>query len=212
MLGWAAKSGRLAHDATEGLPAARVPGGVPRPATETAIRDAVNRASAKQRLMLLLAAYEGLRRAEIARLRVEDLTAGGWHIIGKGGHERLVPMHAALVEELLAYRAHTGIGAGWLFPNPDGTGHLTPEHVGRTTSRLLPPGVSLHKLRHRFASQAYASAYDIRSVQELLGHSSPGVTARYVAVPTPQLEAAVLAVPPIPGIEPARPQPEGDPS
>ena len=54
----------------------------------------------------------------------------------------------------------------------------------------------------RFASRAYAGAFDIRSVQELLGHSSPAVTARYVAVPSTQLVNAVLAVPPIPGIGP----------
>lgn len=204
VFGWAHESGRLAADPAAQLPAVRVPGGVPRPAPETVIRDAVNRASPKQRLMLLLAAYEGLRRAEIARLRVEDLTPGGWHITGKGGRERLVPMHAAMVEELEAYLSFSGILTGWIFPNTGGTGHLSAEHIGRTTSRLLPPGVSLHKLRHRFASLAYAAAYDIRSVQELLGHSSPAVTARYIAVPTPQLEAAVHAVPPVPGIAPAR--------
>lgn len=69
-------------------------------------------------------------------------------------------------------------------------------------SRRLPAGCSAHALRHRFASRAYASAFDIRSVQVLLGHSSPAVTARYVAVPSTQLVNAVLAVPPIPGIGP----------
>ena len=77
--------------------------------------------------------------------------------------------------------------------------------VGNVTarlSRLLGPGHTAHSLRHRFGTRAYAGAFDLRAVQELLGHASPATTARYVAVPSENLVNAVLAVPPVPGIQP----------
>lgn len=199
---WAYESGRLPTNPAGNLPRVRVPWSVPRPAPETVIRDAVLGASPAVRLMVLLGSLQGLRRAEIATLRIEDLTESDVHVSGKGGRERLVPIHPAMRPELAAYLELTGIDSGWLFPNRRGTDHLSIEWVGVAVSRRLPAGCSAHKLRHRFASRAYAGAFDIRSVQELLGHSSPAVTARYVAVPSTQLVNAVLAVPPIPGIWP----------
>jgi integrase len=199
---WAYESGRLSSNPASNLPRVRVPSSVPRPAPETVIRDAVLGASPAVRLMVLLGSLQGLRRAEIAGLRIGDFTESDVHVSGKGGRERLVPIHPALRPELAAYLELTRIESGWLFPNRRGTDHLSIEWVGVAVSRRLPAGFSAHQLRHRFASRAYAGAFDIRSVQELLGHSSPAVTARYVAVPSTQLVNAVLAVPPIPGIGP----------
>jgi integrase len=81
---------------------------------------------------------------------------------------------------------------GYLFPGRYGAG-LSADVVGRTLSRLLGPGWSGHTIRHRFASSAYAAERDLRAVQELLGHSKPETTARYVQTPTHAKHAAVLA-------------------
>jgi integrase/recombinase XerC len=197
---WAYDTGRLPSNPALDLPRVRVPSSVPRPAPETVIRDAVVGASPAVRLMVLLGALQGLRRAEIATLRLEDFTESDVHVSGKGGRERLVPIHPALRPELAAYLNLIATESGWLFPNREGTDHLSIAWVGVAMSRRLPAGCSAHNLRHRFASRAYAGAFDIRSVQELLGHSSPAVTARYVAVPSTQLVNTVLAVPPIPGM------------
>ncbi|MBA2774731.1 MAG: site-specific integrase [Nocardioidaceae bacterium] len=48
---------------------------------------------------------------------------------------------------------------------------------------MLGAGWSGHKLRHRFATTAYAAERDLLAVQQLLGHSRPEVTARYTALP-----------------------------
>jgi site-specific recombinase XerD len=66
--------------------------------------------------------------------------------------------------------------------------------VSVVLSKLLPGKATAHTLRHRFASEAYASCLDLRAVQELLGHADPKTTARYTAVPAGQLIAAVRGI------------------
>lgn len=118
-----------------------------------------------------------------------------------------MPVHpelAAAVRAELERRQDGRHGTGWrfaahvradgfLFPGRTGRG-VSPDVVGKTLSRLLGAGWSGHTLRHRFASSAYAAERDLRAVQELLGHSTPVTTARYVQTPTAAKRAAVLAV------------------
>ena len=92
-------------------------------------------------------------------------------------------------DELVALAAQA---EGWVFPSPHG-GHLGADRVGKILARALGAGYSAHTLRHRFASRAYTAQRDLRAVQELLGHSKPETTARYVAVPDDALAAAVAA-------------------
>lgn len=70
---------------------------------------------------------------------------------------------------------------------------LSPAYVSKLISRALPAGVTAHMLRHRFASAAYRGERDIRTVQELLGHSNVATTQVYTAVPDGALRAAVEA-------------------
>lgn len=152
-------------------------------------------ASADPRAVLAvrLGAFCGLRRGEVARCAREDLSRDllGWslRVVGKGGHVREVPVPDGLAVELL------GMPAGWLFPSPyaAGPGHLTPHHVSKLVSRALPAGVTMHMLRHRCATVAYAGTHDLRAVQELLGHSRPETTAGYIATPAESVRAAVAA-------------------
>lgn len=158
-----------------------IPGviGKPRPCPEQALRKALMAADERARLMLALGAGVGLRRAEIAAVRgehVEDTLDGPvLRVVGKGGRERLLPIDDDLAARLRARR-------GWCFPSPNG-GHLTPAHVGKIVSRLLPDGWTTHTLRHRFASAAYRADRDLRAVQELLGHASVATTQIYTAIP-----------------------------
>ncbi|AKI28631.1 putative integrase [Gordonia phage GMA5] len=163
--------------------------GRPRPCPEQHLRAAVVAAGPRERLMLALGAGCGLRRAEISKVcgeHVEDTMDGPiLRVVGKGGKVREVP-----ISDDLAVRLRER--AGYAFPSPRG-GHLTPAHVGKLVSRLLPPGWTTHTLRHRFASAAYRADRDIRAVQELLGHASVATTQIYTAIPDDATRRASLA-------------------
>jgi integrase len=156
----------------------------PRPATDEIWLDLLAAAAPRELLMARLAGEAGLRRAEVAQLHRDDLSndSGGWLLIvrGKGDKQRVVPITAPLAQ---AIRSHSAGYSphGFVFPGQDG-GHLSPNRVGVLISGLMPPGWSMHKLRHRYASRGYAGTHDIRAVQEALGHASVATTQRYTAV------------------------------
>ena len=181
---WAADTGRTGVNPAARLPVVRVPAGMPRPAPAAAVRDALASADPRGRLMVMLAAFAGLRCCEIARCHSDDVVAGRLRVVGKGGRRRVVPLAPLLLAELPT-------DAGWFFPSPAG-GHLRADTVSRLLRELLAP-YTAHTLRHRFASRAYEVTHDLRAVQELLGHSKPETTMRYTLVPDDALRAAVLA-------------------
>lgn len=188
--GWALETGRVAEDITDALPVIAPGPALPRPASEDTYRDALERVDARTHVILRLAAEAGLRRAEIAQIERSDLLSDldGISLLvhGKGAKDRLVPLSDSLAREVTAM-----LGRGrWLLPSPTG-GHLTARHVGKLASKALPNGVTLHMLRHRFASRIYAQTPDLRAIQTLLGHSSVATTQRYTAVSDDALRRAV---------------------
>ena len=107
---------------------------------------------------------------------------------GKGGKVRRVPIHPRLAAALVGLD-------GWAFPSPRRPGRpVTADYVADRLEQVLPKGYTAHNLRHRFATMAYRGSHDLRAVQQLLGHSDPGTTARYTLVGDDELTAAVLAV------------------
>jgi len=189
---WAIVAGLVTTDPTVGLPPARRDAPRPHPTPEHVYASALRAADDDERLMLRLAAEAGLRRAEVAQVHpqrdlVED--AGGWSlwVHGKGSKDRLVPLAADLARELRLR------GPGYLFPGQV-DGHLAPHTVGVRISALLPDGIGMHSLRHRFASVAHARVPDLLAVKELLGHASVATTQVYVLVDPARRRLLVDAV------------------
>lgn len=190
---WFEAAGYRADNPARLLPPVRRATPRPKPCSEDMIQAALRQATAEEKLMLLLAATCGLRRGEIARVHSSDVITGthGEHSLivhGKGGKQRIVP----LTEEL----AHSIVAAnGYLFPGR-WDGHVEESYIGKRVSKLLPPGYSCHKLRHRFATVAYTDSHDMLAVARALGHSSTDTTQAYVALPEEALrtltEAAAL--------------------
>lgn len=190
----------IEDDPTLFIEAIRPPAGKPRPAQEADVRRALDLAEPRVKMMIILGAFVGLRRSEIARVHTTDLrdTLDGpaLRILGKGRKERIVPLPglvASMIEEA---------EPGWLFPSwhrgqvgSDGRvhdDHLSPGRIGELMREALPPGVTPHMLRHRFASALYAATNsNIRAVQEALGHASVATTQVYTAVPRSALRAGI---------------------
>jgi len=190
---WAVESGRAKHDPTELMP--RVKAGDPKriPASADEYRAALAATTdPRWRLALRLACELGMRRTEVAQCQVSDMRpdADGrqWLIVrGKGGRVRRLPVPPGLASAILAR------GDGPLFPSKEGR-TITPHHLAKMVSRHLPPGVSMHALRHSFATRTYNATRDVLSVQKLLGHASPVTTQRYVQVDDAELRALVEGV------------------
>lgn len=187
---WAVDNEHLTKNPAAKLMPVRVPPGKPKPANDDALRNAYAIADPKVWLMLALGARAGLRAMEIAQVHSRDVMSdqGGYalRILGKGGKTRLVPLDVDLAEMLLAKN-------GYAFPGKI-DGHYSPAYVSRIVSKVLPQGVTAHKLRHRFATRAYrGSNSNLRAVQELLGHSSIATTQVYVSVDADELRQAALS-------------------
>lgn len=131
----------------------------------------------------------GLRRSEVARIHPDDVVGrpGDYrlHVVGKGQHERAVPITDDLTVRILSHR-------GYLFARPDGK-PISARHLGRLISGALPGDWTTHTLRHRFATEAYRATNDLRAVQELLGHTSPVTTSIYTQVSSDAMRTAAAA-------------------
>ncbi len=189
---WCVSSGIVGVDPTLALPTIRTPVGAPRPATDEIWRQILDTADHRTRLMARLACEAGLRRAEVAQVHASDLIRGddGDELIvhGKGSKQRVVPITTSLAG---AIEATCPLG-GFLFPGKI-DGRISADRVGHLVSKVMPPGWSMHKLRHRFATRGYAGTGNLRAVQEALGHASVATTQRYTAVSAREIRAVADA-------------------
>jgi site-specific recombinase XerD len=171
---WAIREELAESDPTARIDRPKVHAGIPRPIDTDDLRYALRQSTSPElTAMLHLAAFAGLRCAEIAALNAEDVNGDLMLIHGKGGKDRVVPVHPLIAAAIRALRP----GAyGPLFD-------LLPWQVSHHIRRHLRAcGITAtaHQLRHYFATAVYeASGSDLRMTQELLGHSSPTTTAMY---------------------------------
>lgn len=187
---WGVAAGRCTTSPAVVLPAVRPEPPCPRPTPEKLYLRALSLADRRERLILLLAGTAGLRRGEIAQVHgrdlIEDLIGASLVVHGKGARTRIVPLEGPVV---LALREACLAGGGWAFPGAV-DGHLAAQTVGILASRLLPPGWTLHTLRHRCATMVDEAA-GLLAAQRILGHASVATTQRYVPVRDDALRRAV---------------------
>lgn len=173
--------------------------GVPRPIGEDRLAAAIRHAPARILPWLLLAGWSGLRAAEIAGLVADDFFADSsgsiWaRLLGKGGYERHAPVPRWAWPTIAEAVAESGPAWGTV----RGGRPLTPHHVSNYANRYLRSvGIpdKLHALRHRVATMTYQATRDLRLVQELLGHTSPGTTAIYTQVASGAVASAIAELP-----------------
>ena len=151
------------------------------------IFEAVN--NIKHKSILFLTYSAGLRVGEVVRLKVNDIDRDRMLIHvrqGKGRKDRYTILSEVALEMLRKY-AYTTKPKDWLFPGGNGTGFLTERSVQKvfeTACRRanIIKKVTVHTLRHSFATHLLECGTDLRYIQELLGHSSSKTTEIYTHV------------------------------
>lgn len=179
---WAVAHGRAEVDPTATITRPKLRPLVPRPVTDDDLHTALTAAPRDMYAMLVLAAYCGLRVAEIAGLTRDGILEDTEtiRVLGKGRKERVVPMPPIVQRALRSYGLPR---TGPVFTRPMG-GAWPSARLSRVIALYLQDvGVdaTAHQFRHWYGSRTYAVCRDIVVVQHLMGHSSPTVTAGYVA-------------------------------
>lgn len=145
--------------------------------------------SLKHKAALSIAYGCGLRVSEIAHLKVGDVDSERMLIRveqGKGRKDRYVMLSPDLLQ-LLRQWWRSARPKGWLFPGRDPGQPITARQLDRAckaaaATAALGKRVSMHTLRHSFATHLLERRTDIRVIQVLLGHKKLDTTARYTRV------------------------------
>jgi integrase/recombinase XerD len=135
-----------------------------------------------------------MRASELVNLKLEDvnLNVGFVKCFGKGSKERIIPVGKEALQSLKEYLSKARPG----FEKPKSPGLLFLDRLGKKLSRQglwyiikkyvklagVRLGASPHTLRHSFATHLLEMGADLRSVQEMLGHSSISTTQVYTNV------------------------------
>jgi len=151
----------------------------------------------KYKAVLSIAYGAGLRASEVVHLKVSDIDSQRMVLRieqGKGKKDRYAMLSPTLLELLRAWYRHARsqrmiLPGGWLFPGQNPVNPMSTRHLNRIFHITLEAAgidkpVSLHSLRHAFATHLLEQNEDIRVIQVLLGHKKLDTTARYTQVAT----------------------------
>ena len=206
---WLDRTGTLHNAAIEFLKLPKVSRRLPRPVSVSEAEDIVALAKnvpregwvgMRDEALFTLLYGAGLRISEALSLTHADLVQKDRiTVIGKGNKQRSVPMLPIVREALdryLAARPFTAKNDKPIFVGTRGE-KLNPAIAQRHLRTLrrqlgLPDSVTPHALRHSFATHLLADGADLRSLQELLGHSSLSTTQLYTKIDPQQLAETYL--------------------
>ena len=201
---WLDRSGQMHNPAIELLKVPKTARRLPRPVTEKQAQDIVSLAAdclqdswigLRDEALFTILYGAGLRISEALNLTRSDiLRHDRITVTGKGNKERnvpLLPIVRSAVEKYIAACPYALKDNTPIFVGMRGD-KLNPAVAERSLRSLrrqlgLPDSVTPHALRHSFATHLLASGADLRSLQELLGHSSLSTTQLYTKVDAQQL-------------------------
>jgi site-specific recombinase XerD len=219
LFGWAQRNGWLQADPSAALETVRVPERQPRPLTERqaeALLAAIPLKERRNRLLFFLLYETGMRVGEALGVHAEHVfsneTDGGFvRVFGKGGRERVVPLLGALRTLRLLRQVLRQPGTvGPLFhgdPRKGGRRHLPLDyttvfhHFERylATARARRPElfaeeepVTIHRLRHTYATLRLREGVSVEAVRKLMGHRNLQTTLGYAEADLQDVQRALL--------------------
>lgn len=192
---WAVTVGHLDWDPSSTLRRPRVPIGVPRPCTDAQARAATTLLPMPYLLATRLAAYQGLRCIEIARLHKAHVEPDGTRVWGKGNHYDVIPTHHRVWEivkdlpdgPLVTRRRGWPVDDQWM------------TKMGARVLRAHDLDITMHQLRHWFATTLLRATGNMEKVRRLMRHRSIVSTQVYTLVELDELRDAVESLPDLSG-------------
>lgn len=189
------------HQAMKRMAPVRVPHKLPVVLTSDEVARLLSAAPTLKAKAALSVAYgAGLRANEVVHLKISDIDSERMVLRveqGKGGRDRNAMLSPSLLRVLRdwwreGHRFGKMLPGGWLFPgmnpvNPISTRQLNRMIKDAAEDARLEKNVSMHTLRHSFATHLLEQKVDIRVIQVLLGHQKLNTTARYAQVATKTL-------------------------
>ena len=158
----------------------------------------------KHQTALSVAYGAGLRVSEVCALKVSDVDSQRMALRieqGKGSKDRYAMLSPVLLEQLRIWWRYAHAQGkmregGWLFPGLDPIDPLSARQLNRAIHAAadeahIDKRVSMHTLRHSFATHLLEQKVDIRVIQVLLGNRKLDTTARYVQVATDLLREVI---------------------
>ena len=155
----------------------------------------------RDKAMLELLYATGMRASELANLKIAglNLDIGYVRIFGKGNRERIVPVGKPAIEAVKSYLKHQRPQLQKSFSD----NNLLLSRTGRALSRIeiwrlikkfairagMPKNLTVHTLRHCFATHLLEGGADLRSIQEMLGHVDITTTQIYTHVDQKRLRS-----------------------
>ena len=145
----------------------------------------------RDRLMLRMLYETGIRRSELAGLKVQsvDFSSLTIKVLGKRNKERIIPIESELahnISEYLALKEQEKGASEWLFVGRKG-GQITVQDIYLTVKKYMPllsnaDRISPHVFRHSFATHILNEGGNIQAIKELLGHADLATTEVYTHV------------------------------
>jgi site-specific recombinase XerD len=158
----------------------------------------------KYKAALSVAYGAGLRVSEVVALKVSDIDSDRKILRveqGKGRKDRYAMLSPALLDHLHAWwhfanKQRLMLKGGWLFPGQNPINHMSARQLSRACQAAaadaqIDKRVSMHTLRHSFATHLLEAKVDIRVIQVLLGHKRLETTAIYASVATELLREVI---------------------
>jgi len=167
----------------------------------------------KYKTALSVAYGAGLRSGEVLALKVSDIDSQRMALRieqGKGGKDRYAMLSPVLLECLRTWwktaRAQGKmLPGGWLFPGQNPIDPMSSRQLNRAIHAAaeaadIDKRVSMHTLRHSFATHLLEQKTDIRLIQVLLGHKKLNTTALYAQVATDLLREVISPLETLPPV------------
>ena len=143
-------------------------------------------------ILFLIGINTGLRVGDLLKLKVSDVRRKKKVVIQEGKTKKPRTINFTnIYEEIQSYLRQ--IDSEWLFPSRKGNGPITPTQAYRQLNKAarmvdMESGIGTHTMRKTFGYWFYKQTKDVAKLQNLLNHSHPDITLRYIGITEEEID------------------------